>query len=94
MIDHNHKLPISRQTKLANFYFAHPYASRDRGTNVNTNGLIRQHFPKNCDFTTLTQQEIDMAMERLNNKPKNDFDVRCPIRYALMQALHFILKSA
>ena len=47
----------------ADFYFAHPYASWERGTNENTNGLIRQYFPKNRDFTTITQQEIDTAME-------------------------------
>ena len=54
----------------AEFYFAHPYASWERGTNENTNGLIRQYFPKNRDFTTITQQEIDTAMERLNNRPR------------------------
>jgi transposase, IS30 family len=46
----------------ADFYFAHPYASWERGTNENTNGLIRQYFPKNRDFTTITQQEVDTAM--------------------------------
>ena len=54
----------------ADFYFAHPYASWERGTNENTNGLIRQYFPKKRDFTTITQQEIDTAMERLNNRPR------------------------
>ena len=54
----------------ADFYFAHPYASWERGTNENTNGLIRQYFPKNRDFTTITQQEIDHAMNRLNNRPR------------------------
>ncbi len=52
----------------ADFYFAHPYASWERGTNENTNGLIRQYFPKNRDFTTITQQEINHAMKRLNNR--------------------------
>ncbi|MGC2458309.1 MAG: IS30 family transposase, partial [Gallionellaceae bacterium] len=36
----------------------------------NTNGLIRQYFPKSRDFTTITQQEIDTTMERLNNRPR------------------------
>lgn len=54
----------------ADFYFAHPYSSWERGTNENTNGLIRQYFPKNRDFTTITQQEIDTVMERLNNRPR------------------------
>ena len=54
----------------ADFYFAHPYASWERGTNENTNGLIRQYFPKGRDFTTITQQEINHAMKRLNNRPR------------------------
>lgn len=54
----------------ADFYFAHPYASWERGSNENTNGLIRQYFPKNRDFTTVTQQEINTAMHRLNNRPR------------------------
>lgn len=54
----------------ADFYFAHPYASWERGTNENTNGLIRQYFPKSRDFTTITQQEINAAMKRLNNRPR------------------------
>lgn len=52
------------------FYFAHSYASWQRGTNENTNGLIRQYFLQKRDFTTITQQEIDTAMERLNNRPR------------------------
>jgi IS30 family transposase len=52
------------------FYFAHPYASWERGTNENTNGLIRQYFPKSRDFTTITQQEINHAMKRLNSRPR------------------------
>ncbi len=62
----------------ADFYFAHPYSSWERGTNENTNGLIRQYFPKNRDFTTITQQEIDTAMERLNNRPRNRLGYQTP----------------
>ena len=54
----------------ADFYFAHPYASWERGTNENTNGLIRQYFPKNRDFTSITHQEINIVMKRLNNRPR------------------------
>ncbi len=62
----------------ADFYFAHPYSSWERGTNENTNGLIRQYFPKNRDFTTITQQEIDTAMERLNNRPRKRLGYQTP----------------
>jgi len=62
----------------ADFYFAHPYSSWERGTNENTNGLIRQYFPKSRDFTTITQQEIDMAMERLNSRPRKRLGYQTP----------------
>ncbi len=62
----------------ADFYFAHPYSSWERGTNENTNGLIRQYFPKSRDFTTITQQEIDTAMERLNNRPRKRLGFQTP----------------
>ena len=62
----------------ADFYFAHPYSSWERGTNENTNGLIRQYFPKDRDFTTITQQEINMAMERLNNRPRKRLGYQTP----------------
>ncbi|MDH4284489.1 MAG: IS30 family transposase [Gallionellaceae bacterium] len=68
---------ISKQLQ-AGFYFAHPYASWERGTNENTNGLIRQYFPKNRDFTTITQQEINTAMERLNNRPRKRLGYQTP----------------
>jgi IS30 family transposase len=66
------------KTLKADFYFAHPYASWERGTNENTNGLIRQYFPKNRDFTTITQKEINFAMERLNNRPRKRLGYRTP----------------
>jgi IS30 family transposase len=52
------------------FYFAHPYASWERGTNENTNGLIRQYLPKSRDLSTLTAQEELFIMDRLNLRPR------------------------
>jgi len=54
----------------ASFYFAHPYSSWERGLNENTNGLIRQYFPKKHDFTTITEKDITMVMNKLNNRPR------------------------
>ena len=68
---------IAKKLK-ADFYFAHTYSSWERGTNENTNGLIRQYFPKNWDFTTITQQEIDTAMNRLNNRPRKRLEYKTP----------------
>lgn len=62
----------------ADFYFAHPYSSWERGTNENTNGLIRQYFPKKRDFTTITQEEINTVMERLNNRSRKRLGYQTP----------------
>ena len=62
----------------ADFYFAHPYASWERGTNENTNGLIRQYFPKDRDFRTITDEEIDTAMRRLNHRPRKRHGFKSP----------------
>ena len=60
------------------FYFAHAYSSWERGTNENTNGLIRQYFPENRDFRTITDKELIHAMKRLNNRPRKRFGYKTP----------------
>ena len=62
----------------AKFYFAHPYASWERGLNENTNGLIRQYFPKKRDFKTITQKEIKRVMDKLNNRPRKRLGIKTP----------------
>lgn len=59
-------------------YFAHPYASWERGLNENTNGLIRQYFPKHRDLTTVTNAEITHAMQQLNHRPRKCLGFRTP----------------
>ncbi len=54
----------------AQWYFAHPYHSWERGSCENANGLIRQYFPKGMDFGKLTQQDADRVMDKLNNRPR------------------------
>ena len=71
------------QTHNAYFYFAHSYASWERGLNENTNGLIRQYFPKSRDFTTITQKEIDHVMSKLNNQPRKGFSIKTPNKVLL-----------
>ena len=51
-------------------YFAHPYASWERGTNENTNGLIRWYLPKGTDFNTITEKQIEEIESSLNNRPR------------------------
>jgi len=62
----------------ARIYFAHPYASWERGLNENTNGLIRQYFPKHRDLTIVTEQEIEQAMDKLNRRPRKSLGFRTP----------------
>jgi IS30 family transposase len=62
----------------ARIYFAHPYASWERGLNENTNGLIRQYFPKDRDLTTITKCEIENVMDKLNHRPRKSLGYRTP----------------
>lgn len=59
-------------------YFADPYASWQRGTNENTNGLVRQYLPKSRAFDTITQEEITMIMHRLNHRPRKRLGWKTP----------------
>jgi len=59
-------------------YFADPYSSWQRGTNENTNGLIRQYFPKGTDFSTVTVQRIQEVEDMLNNRPRKRLGYRTP----------------
>ena len=62
----------------ANIYFAHPYCSWERGINENTNGLIRQYFPKGTDFNTVTDAQVQWVMDRLNNRPRKTRGCKSP----------------
>ena len=59
-------------------YFAHPYSSWERGVNENTNGLIRQYFPKNRELTGISREEVEQAMERLNHRPRKTLGFQTP----------------
>jgi len=59
-------------------FFAHPYAAWERGTNENTNGLIRQYFPKGLDFLSITDDQISVVKERLNDRPRKCLDFLSP----------------
>ena len=62
----------------AAFYFAHPFAAWERGTNENTNGLVRQYFTKGSDFSKITEADIDRVVRRLNSRSRKRLSYRMP----------------
>lgn len=72
--DHEH---IAEVLQLK-FYFAHPYAAWERGTNENTNGLLRQYFPKKSDFQAISNKKMEQAMSKLNFRPRKSLRFKTP----------------
>ena len=62
----------------ASGYFAHPYHSWERGLNENTNGLIRQFFPKGKDLSEVTDAEVQEVMDKLNDRPRKCLGFKTP----------------
>lgn len=71
---------LSKGLKAAVF-FAHPGCSWERGLSENTNGLIRQYFPKGTDFSRVTAQRVAQVEALLNNRPRKSLDYRTPTEY-------------
>ena len=59
-------------------YFAHPYSSWERGTNENTNGLIRRYLPKGTDFNQIDEKLLMKIQEKLNNRPRKIIGYKTP----------------
>lgn len=60
-------------------YFADPYASWQRGSNENTNGLLRQYYPKGTDFTTVSHRAVARVEQSLNDRPRRRLNYRTPL---------------
>ncbi len=71
-----HKL-FTRDTEMV-VYFAHPQSPWERGTNENTNGLIRQFFPKGTDFSLVSRRRIKQVQNLLNGRPRKVLDWKTP----------------
>jgi IS30 family transposase len=68
---------LSKNTGM-DIYFANPYSSWERGTNENTNGLIRRFFPKGTDFNKITIEQLKQAQFALNNRPRKILGYKTP----------------
>lgn len=75
------------QELQTDFYFAHPYSSWERGLNENTNGLIRQYFKKGSDFSSISNNDLDVIMEKLNNRPRKTLGYATPTEVFLQNTL-------
>ena len=62
----------------ARIYFAHPYASWERGLNENTNGLVRQYFPKKYEFARISDKDLQQVEDLLNNRARKTLGYRTP----------------
>lgn len=69
---------IEAETKLKTFY-AHPYCSGERGANENTNGLLRDYYPKGTDFGMISEAELVVVEYRLNTRPRKRLGWRTPL---------------
>jgi IS30 family transposase len=69
----------------AQFFFAHPYCSWERGANENMNGLIRQFFPKKMAFDNITASDIALATYSLNHRPRKCLGFKTPHQVFMSQ---------
>lgn len=84
-----HTLTVDNGKEFANFkelesktnlkvYFADPYSAWQRGTNENTNGLLRQYFPKGINLKSISEKEVAFVVNKLNNRPRKCLDYQTP----------------
>ncbi len=78
---------ITKKTGMK-IYFAHPYSSWERGTNENTNGLIRRYLPKGTNFNEITLSQLEYIQEKLNNRPRKIIGYKTPT-----EMMNFELKN-
>lgn len=78
-----HKV-LTKQTGIK-VYFAHPYSSWERGTNENTNGLIRRYFPKGTNFNEVTERQLKEVEYMLNNRPRKVLGYKTPTEIMAME---------
>jgi len=81
-VDNGHEFarPAELEKKLdLPVYFAHPYHAWERGTNENTNGLLRQYLPKGTDLCQVTEQQLQSHVRQLNHRPRKCLSFQTPL---------------
>lgn len=73
-----HHKELSHDTSM-NVYFCDPNSPWQRGTNENTNGLLRQFFPKGSSFADITEDSLQKVVDLINNRPRKRFGFKTPI---------------
>ena len=79
--DRGQELSVHKRFSMATnmpVYFFDPGCPWQRGTNENTNGLLRQYFPKETSLTTYTQQQLNDVAAKLNSRPRKTLGFRTP----------------
>ena len=71
-------------------YFCLPHHPWQRGTSENTDGLLRQYFPKRCDLGAVTDEEVAMVYDELNRRPRERLGWRTPYEVYRSVALHLL----
>lgn len=90
-IDNGHENARHQETAKTlqtNIYFAHPYHSWERGTNENTNGLVRWYLPKRTDFATIPESTIEWIEQQLNTRSRKRLDWQTPLEVFNSFVLH------
>lgn len=59
-------------------YFCDPYCAWQKGTNENTNGLLREYYPKGMDLSKVNEEELELVQSRLNNRPRKCINFKTP----------------
>ena len=68
-----------KQNTGMDVYFCDPYSPWQRGTNENTNGLLRQFFPKGSSFKNITDESIKEVVDMINNRPRKRLGYKTPL---------------